>query len=104
MADDPNDDPNLDDDLADENDGLRRELANLRAVLAERRDDMVAAASRGAQAVVTPIRENPAVVSSVFIMAGLLAYCSGWPSANRNSGPGIGMIGIAERSGGLAFS
>ena len=77
MADDPNDDPNLDDDLADENDGLRRELANLRAVLAERRDDMVAAASRGAQAVVTPVRENPGVVSSALIMGGIIGFFIG---------------------------
>jgi hypothetical protein len=71
------DDPNEDDDLTDENDGLRRELANLRAVLAERRDDMVAAASRGAQAVVTPVRENPGVVSSVFVLGGIIGFLMG---------------------------
>ena len=68
MAEDP--DINADDEQDDETDGLRRELANLRAVLAERRDDMVAAASRGAQAVVTPVRENPGVVSSALSWAG----------------------------------
>jgi hypothetical protein len=77
MADERNDDPNLDDDLADETDGLRRELANLRAVLAERRDDMVAAASRGAQAVVAPVRENPGVVGSIFVLGGQIAGLQG---------------------------
>jgi hypothetical protein len=61
----------------DETDGLRRELANLRAVLAERRDDMVAAASRGAQAVVTPVRENPGLVSSALIMGGTIGFFIG---------------------------
>ena len=77
MANERNDDPKLDDELADETDGLRRELANLRAVLAERRDDMVAAASRGAQAVVTPVRENPGVVSSVFVLGGVIGLFIG---------------------------
>lgn len=75
MADEP--DTNANDDLADETDGLRRELANLRAVLAERRDDMVAAASRGAQAVVTPVRDNPGVVSSAFVLGGLIGFLIG---------------------------
>jgi ElaB/YqjD/DUF883 family membrane-anchored ribosome-binding protein len=69
MADEP--DTNANDD------GLRRELANLRAVLAERRDDMVAAASRGAQAVVTPVRENPGVVSSAFVLGGVIGFLIG---------------------------
>jgi hypothetical protein len=73
MADERNDDPDLDDDLADETDGLQRELANLRAVLAERRDDLVAAASRGAQAV----RENPGVVGSVFVLGGVIGFFVG---------------------------
>ena len=77
MANERNDDPKLDDELADETDGLRRELANLRAVLAERRDDMVAAASRGAQAVVKPVRENPGVVSSVFVLGGVIGLFIG---------------------------
>ncbi len=75
MADDP--DTNANNDLADETDGLRRELANLRAVLAERRDDMVAAASRATQAVVTPVRENPGIVGSVFIMGGIVGLLIG---------------------------
>jgi hypothetical protein len=75
MAKDP--DINADDEQDDETDGLRRELANLRAVLAERRDDMVAAASRGAQAVVTPVRENPGVVSSALIMGGIIGFLIG---------------------------
>jgi F0F1-type ATP synthase assembly protein I len=65
-----------DDDL-DENEGLRRELANLRAVLAERRDDLVQSASRATQAVVTPIRENPGVVSSAFVMGGIVGLLIG---------------------------
>jgi ElaB/YqjD/DUF883 family membrane-anchored ribosome-binding protein len=69
MADEP--DTNANDD------GLRRELANLRAVLAERRDDMVAAASRGAQAVVTPVRENPGVVTSAFVLGGVIGFLIG---------------------------
>jgi ElaB/YqjD/DUF883 family membrane-anchored ribosome-binding protein len=77
MANERNDDPKLGDEMADETDGLRRELANLRAVLAERRDDMVAAASRGAQAVVTPVRENPGVVSSVFVLGGIIGLFIG---------------------------
>jgi hypothetical protein len=77
MAHERNDDPNLDDDLADETDGLRSELANLRAVLAERRDDMVAAASRGAQTVVTPVRENPGVVGSIFVLGGVIGFFIG---------------------------
>jgi ElaB/YqjD/DUF883 family membrane-anchored ribosome-binding protein len=75
MADEP--DTNANDDLGDETDGLRRELANLRAVLAERRDDMVAAASRGAQAVVTPVRENPGIVSSAFVLGGAIGFLIG---------------------------
>jgi ElaB/YqjD/DUF883 family membrane-anchored ribosome-binding protein len=75
MAKDP--DINAGDEQDDETDGLRRELANLRAVLAERRDDMVAAASRGAQAVVTPVRENPSVVSSALIMGGIIGFLIG---------------------------
>jgi hypothetical protein len=77
MANERNDDPKLDDELADETDGLRRELANLRAVLAERRDDMVAAASRGAQAVVKPVRENPGVVGSIFVLGGVIGFFIG---------------------------
>jgi hypothetical protein len=77
MADERNENPNSDDDLADEADGLRRELANLRAVLAERRDDMVAAASRGAQAFVTPVRENPGVVGSIFVLGGVIGFFIG---------------------------
>jgi hypothetical protein len=65
------------DDLADETDGLRRELANLRAVLAERADDVAATASRATEAVVTPIRENPGVVSSVFVMGGIVGLLIG---------------------------
>jgi ElaB/YqjD/DUF883 family membrane-anchored ribosome-binding protein len=75
MAKDP--DINADDEQDDETGGLRRELANLRAVLAERRDDMVAAASRGAQAVVTPVRENPGVVSSALIIGGIIGFLIG---------------------------
>jgi ElaB/YqjD/DUF883 family membrane-anchored ribosome-binding protein len=70
-------DTNANNDLADEADGLRRELANLRAVLAERRDDMVAAASRATQAVVTPVRENPGIVGSVFIIGGIVGLLIG---------------------------
>lgn len=66
-----------DDDLARETDGLKRELANLRAVIAERADDAVAAASRATQAVVTPIRENPGVVSSAFVMGGIVGLLIG---------------------------
>lgn len=77
MADERNSDPNLDHDPTDETDGLRRELANLRAVLAERRDDMVAAASRGAQAVVTPVRENPGLASSVFVLGAAIGLLIG---------------------------
>jgi hypothetical protein len=68
--DERNKNPNLGDDLADETDGLRRELANLRAVLAERRDDLVAAASRGAQAVVAPVREHPGILVRSSSLAG----------------------------------
>ncbi|WP_394891625.1 hypothetical protein ACG873_10320 [Mesorhizobium sp. AaZ16] len=75
MAKDP--DINADDEQDDATDGLRRELANLRAVLAERRDDMVAAGSRGAQAVVTPVRQNPGVVSSALIMGGIIGFLIG---------------------------
>ncbi len=75
MAKDP--DLNADDEQDDETDGLRRELANLREVLAERRNDMVAAASRGAQAVVTPVRENPGLVSSALIMGGTIGFFIG---------------------------
>jgi ElaB/YqjD/DUF883 family membrane-anchored ribosome-binding protein len=66
-----------DDDLARETDGLKRELANLRAVIAERADDAVAAASRATQAVVTPIRENPGVVSSAFVVGGIVGLIIG---------------------------
>ena len=66
-----------DDDLARETDGLKRELANLRAVIAERADDAVAAASRATQAVVTPIRENPGVVSSAFVVGGIVGFIIG---------------------------
>jgi ElaB/YqjD/DUF883 family membrane-anchored ribosome-binding protein len=66
-----------DDDLARETDGLKRELANLRAVIAERADDAVAAASRATQAVVTPIRENPGVVSSAFVVGGIVGFLIG---------------------------
>ncbi|WP_394891099.1 hypothetical protein ACG873_07190 [Mesorhizobium sp. AaZ16] len=67
-------DNNTDDD---DTDGLRRELANLRAVLAERRDDMIAAASRATEAVVTPVRENPGAVGSAFVLGGILGLLVG---------------------------
>lgn len=70
-------DPDINNEQGDDTDGLRRELANLRAVLAERRDDMVAAASRGAQAVVTPIKENPGVVTFAFVMGGIVGLLVG---------------------------
>lgn len=75
-------------DLDPETEKLRRELANLRAVLAERRDDMVSAASRGAQAVVTPIRENPGVVGSAFVLGGIVGLLLGLAigQSERNSG------------------
>ena len=81
------DDPGREDVLDPETEKLRRELANLRAVLAERRDDMVAAASRGAQAVVAPIRENPGVVSSVFVLGGIVGLLLGLAigQSERNS-------------------
>jgi ElaB/YqjD/DUF883 family membrane-anchored ribosome-binding protein len=78
MADEP--DTNANDD------GLRRELANLRAVLAERRDDMVAAASRGAQAVVTPVRENPGVVTSAFVLGGVIGFLIGLAVGQSDQG------------------
>jgi ElaB/YqjD/DUF883 family membrane-anchored ribosome-binding protein len=73
----PKDRVQADEDLADETDGLRRELANLRAVLAERKDDVAAAASRATQAVVMPIRENPGIVSSVFLLGGIVGLLIG---------------------------
>jgi hypothetical protein len=38
---------------------------------------MVAAASRGAQAVVTPVRENRGLVSSALIMGGTIGFFIG---------------------------
>jgi hypothetical protein len=67
---------NTGDELGDE-DGLRRELANLGAALAERRDDMIAAASRGAEAVVTPVRENPGIGTSAFVLGGIIGFVIG---------------------------
>jgi hypothetical protein len=65
-----------DDDL-DETDALRRELANLKAVLAERAEEVAAATSRATQAVVTPIRENPGIVSSAFFLGGIAGLLMG---------------------------
>jgi F0F1-type ATP synthase assembly protein I len=70
-------DPDINNEQGDDTDGLRRELANLRAVLAERRDDMIAAASRGTQAIVTPIKQNPGVVASAFVMGGIVGLLVG---------------------------
>jgi ElaB/YqjD/DUF883 family membrane-anchored ribosome-binding protein len=68
---------NADDELDPETEGLRRELANLRAVLAERADDLVQSASRASQAVVTPVRENPGVVGSAFLLGGIVGFLIG---------------------------
>ncbi len=73
MADNP--DANAGEDQ--ETEALRRDLANLRAVLAERRDDLVQSASRATQAIVAPIRENPGLVSSAFAIGGVVGLLIG---------------------------
>lgn len=55
-----------DDELATEIANLKRELANLKAALADRADDVVQGASRVADAVVQPIRNNPGTAGMLF--------------------------------------
>lgn len=55
-----------DDELAEEIARLKRELANLKAALAERADDIVQGASRAAEVVAQPIRNNPGTAGMLF--------------------------------------
>ena len=55
-----------DDELTAEVANLRRELANLRAALSERADDIVRGAGRAAGAVAQPIRDNPGTAGMLF--------------------------------------
>ena len=65
---------NKNDDLAAEIDRLKRELANLRGAIAERADDIVEGASRAADVVAQPIRNNPGTAGLLFgTLFGLLA-------------------------------
>jgi ElaB/YqjD/DUF883 family membrane-anchored ribosome-binding protein len=57
---------NRDDELTAEIANLKRELANLRAALGERASDIAQGASRAAEVVVQPIRNNPGTAGILF--------------------------------------
>ncbi|MEP9386006.1 hypothetical protein [Mesorhizobium sp. KR9-304] len=62
------------DDLAAEVAKLKREIANLKAALAERADDIAQGAARAADVVVQPIRNHPGTAGMLFGgLVGLLA-------------------------------
>ncbi|HEY6631349.1 MAG TPA: hypothetical protein VIZ90_07855 [Rhizobiaceae bacterium] len=63
-----------DDDLAGEIAQLKREIANLRGAIADRAGDIVQGASRAAEVVAQPIRNNPGTAGMVAgVVVGLLA-------------------------------
>lgn len=65
---------NRDDDLAAEVARLKREIANLRGAIAERAGDIVQGASRAADVVAQPIRNNPGTAGLLFgALLGLVA-------------------------------
>lgn len=55
-----------DDELTQEIARLKREVANLKSALAERADDIVQGASRAAEVVTQPIRNNPGTAGLLF--------------------------------------
>jgi len=57
---------NTDDELAAEIANLKRELANLRTAVTERASDIAQGASRAAEVVVQPIRDNPGTAGMLF--------------------------------------
>jgi hypothetical protein len=65
---------NRNDELAVEVARLKRELANLKGAIAERAEDIVQGASRAADVVTQPIRNNPGTAGLLFgTMLGLIA-------------------------------
>ncbi|MBL8579477.1 MAG: hypothetical protein JNK47_19920 [Mesorhizobium sp.] len=63
-----------DDELAREIAQLKAEIGNLKAALAERADDIVQGASRAAEVVTQPIRNNPGTAGMLFgALVGLAA-------------------------------
>jgi ElaB/YqjD/DUF883 family membrane-anchored ribosome-binding protein len=65
---------NRDDELAVEVARLKREIANLKDAIAERAEDIVQGASRAADVVTQPIRNNPGTAGLLFgTLLGLLA-------------------------------
>jgi ElaB/YqjD/DUF883 family membrane-anchored ribosome-binding protein len=64
-----------DDELTAEIAKLKRELGNLRSALAERAGDVAEGASRAAEAVVQPIRNNPGTAGMLF--GGLIGVLAG---------------------------
>lgn len=62
------------DELAREIAQLKAEIGNLKAALAERADDLVQGASRAAEVVTQPIRNNPGTAGLLFgTLVGLIA-------------------------------
>src|SRR5690349_16471737 len=57
---------NRDDDLAVEVARLKREIANLKGAIAERAGDIAQGASRAADVVTQPIRNNPGTAGMLF--------------------------------------
>jgi len=63
-----------DDELTREIAQLKAEIGNLKAALAERADDIVQGASRAAEVVTQPIRNNPGTAGMLFgALVGLAA-------------------------------
>lgn len=62
------------DELAREIAQLKAEIGNLKAALAERADDLMQGASRAAEVVTQPIRNNPGTAGLLFgTLVGLIA-------------------------------
>jgi len=65
---------NRDDDLAVEVARLKREIANLKGAIADRAGDIAQGASRAADVVTQPIRNNPGTAGMLFgTLVGLIA-------------------------------
>ncbi len=69
-----NEDATGSDELAQEIARLKTEIANLKTALAQRADDIVQGASRAADVVTQPIRNNPGTAGLLFgTLVGLVA-------------------------------
>ena len=89
------------DDLAEETDQLKREIANLRAAIAERAQDVVegveglydsaaeqaARARQALRAQAGVVRDNPGTISSAFVLGGIVGLLLGLALAGSEPAP-----------------